>query len=109
MYARLAATLKSLSGSDAARHAVAPQNPYARSKDFLVDLRTIEASLRANHGAALIAQRLHPLIRTVDVFLLVAGFEVQDCWPAHGQGQLHGFTLDAASDEKFCAETVALS
>ena len=36
--------------------------------------------------------------------LLVAGFEVQDCWPAHGQGQLHGFTHDAASDEKFCAE-----
>ena len=29
--------------------------------------------------------------------LLVAGFEVQDCWPAHGQGQLHGFTHDAAS------------
>ena len=43
------------------------------------------------------------------VFLLVAGFEVQDCWPAHGQGQLHGFTHDAASDEKFCAEMVALS
>ena len=42
-------------------------------------------------------------------YLLVAGFEVQDCWPAHGQGRLHGFTHDAASDEKFCAEMVALS
>ena len=41
--------------------------------------------------------------------LLVAGFEVQDGWPAHGQGQLHGFTHDAASDEKLCAEMVALS
>ena len=41
--------------------------------------------------------------------LLVVGFEVQACWPAHGQGQLHGFTHDAASDEKFCAEMVALS
>ena len=68
VYARLATTLKSLSGSDAARHAVAPQNPYARSEDFLTDLRTIEASLRANHGEALIAQRLRPLIRAVDVF-----------------------------------------
>ncbi len=68
VYARLAATLKSLSGSDAARHAVAPQNPYARSEEFLADLRTIEASLRTNHGEALIAQRLHPLIRAVDVF-----------------------------------------
>ena len=68
VYARLAATLKSLTGGDAARHAVAPQNAYATSQDFLADLRTIAASLRANHGGALVAQRLHPLIRAVDVF-----------------------------------------
>ena len=68
VYARLAATLKILTGGDAARHAVAPQNAYATSQDFLADLRTIAASLRANHGEALVAQRLHPLIRAVDVF-----------------------------------------
>ncbi len=68
VYARLAATLKNLTGGDAARHAVAPQNPYAKSEDFLADLRTIEASLQTHHGQALIAQRLHPLIRAVDVF-----------------------------------------
>ncbi len=68
VYARLAATLKSLTGGDAARHAVAPQNAYEKSEDFLADLRTLETSLRAHHGAALIAQRLHPLIRAVDVF-----------------------------------------
>jgi phosphoenolpyruvate carboxylase len=68
VYARLAATLKELTGTEAARHAVAPQNPYARSEDFAAELRTIEASLRANHGTALIAERLHPLIRAVDVF-----------------------------------------
>ena len=68
VYARLAATLKNLTGGDAARHAVAPQNAYAKSEEFLVDLRTIAASLRANHGEALVAQRLHPLIRAVDVF-----------------------------------------
>ena len=68
VYARLAATLKNLTGGDAARHAVAPQNAYAKSEDFLADLRTIAASLKANHGEALIAQRLHPLIRAVDVF-----------------------------------------
>ncbi|WP_421956125.1 phosphoenolpyruvate carboxylase [Polaromonas sp.] len=68
VYARLAATLKSLTGGEAARHAVAPQNAYANSEEFLADLRTIDASLRANHGEALIAQRLHPLIRAVDVF-----------------------------------------
>ena len=68
VYARLAATLMDLTGGEAARHAVAPQNAYARSEDFLVDLRIIENSLRTHHGEALIAQRLHPLIRAVDVF-----------------------------------------
>jgi phosphoenolpyruvate carboxylase len=68
MYARLAAALQNLTGGEAARHAVAPQNAYASAEEFLADLRTIEASLLANHGAALVAQRLHPLIRAVEVF-----------------------------------------
>jgi phosphoenolpyruvate carboxylase len=68
MYARLAATLKKLTGGDAARHAVAPQNPYARAEEFLADLRVIEASLCSHHAEALAAQRLHPLIRAVEVF-----------------------------------------
>ena len=68
IYARLAATLKRLTGGDAARHAVAPQNPYARAEDFAADLRVIEASLTSHHGAAMAAQRLHPLIRAVEVF-----------------------------------------
>ena len=68
IYARLAATLKELTGDDAARHAVAPQNPYLKAEDFLAELRTIETSLLAHHGAALVTQRLHPLIRAVQVF-----------------------------------------
>jgi phosphoenolpyruvate carboxylase len=68
MYARLAATLKALTGGDAARHAVAPQNAYLLAEDFLADLRTIRDSLLAHHGAALVAQRLHPLMRAVEVF-----------------------------------------
>ena len=68
IYARLAATLKELTGGQAARHAVAPQNPYLRVEDFCADLHTIEASLLNHHGAALAAQRLHPLIRAVQVF-----------------------------------------
>ena len=68
VYSRLAATLKMLTGGDAARHAVAPQNPYHRAEEFLADLRVIEASLDANHGAALVSQRLRPLIRAVEVF-----------------------------------------
>ncbi|OYU13207.1 MAG: phosphoenolpyruvate carboxylase [Comamonadaceae bacterium PBBC1] len=68
IYARLAATLKALTGGDAARHAVAPQNPYASAEAFLADLRVIEASLCSHHAEALAAQRLHPLIRAVEVF-----------------------------------------
>ncbi len=68
VYARLAATLKELTGGEAARHAVSPQNPYPRSEDFLADLRVIESSLLTHHGAALARQRLHPLVRAVEVF-----------------------------------------
>ncbi|MEY4562494.1 MAG: hypothetical protein RLZZ618_1771 [Pseudomonadota bacterium] len=68
VYARLAATLHELTGTEALRHAVAPQDPYARSEEFLADLKEVELSLRANHGQALISPRLHPLIRAVQVF-----------------------------------------
>ena len=68
MYARLAATLRDLTGGEAARHAVAPQNPYPNAEEFLADLRTIAESLTDKHGAALIAHRLGPLIRAVEVF-----------------------------------------
>ncbi len=68
IYARLAASLRDLTGGEAARHAVAPQNPYPHAQALLTDLRAIEASLLASHGDALVAQRLQPLIRTLDVF-----------------------------------------
>jgi phosphoenolpyruvate carboxylase len=68
MYARLAATLKETTGTDAARHAVAPQNAYRRPEEFIADLRVIDASLTAHHGAAMASQRLRPLIRSVSVF-----------------------------------------
>ena len=68
LYARLAATLENLTGTSAARHAVAPQNPYLQAEEFLADLRTIQSSLQTHHGAALVEQRLRPLIRAVDVF-----------------------------------------
>ena len=68
MYARLAATLKLLTGGDAARHAVTPQNPYPDSLEFLADLRTIESSLKSHQAQDLARQRLTPLIRAVEVF-----------------------------------------
>ncbi|WP_310459722.1 phosphoenolpyruvate carboxylase, partial [Sphaerotilus sp.] len=68
VYARLAATLHALTGTEALRHAVAPQNPYASAGEFLADLKVIEASLKHHHAQALIAPRLAPLMRAVEVF-----------------------------------------
>jgi phosphoenolpyruvate carboxylase len=68
VYARLAATLKDLSGGEAARHAVAPQNPYLTPEELLRDLRVIESSLLTQRAQALVGQRLQPLIRAVEVF-----------------------------------------
>ncbi|MEX8191764.1 phosphoenolpyruvate carboxylase [Comamonas guangdongensis] len=68
IYARLAATLKLLTGGEAARHAVAPQNAYASAAELLADLRIIDDSLSRFHGDALAPQRLRPLMRAVQVF-----------------------------------------
>jgi phosphoenolpyruvate carboxylase len=68
MYARLAATLHELTGTEALRHAVAPQNPYTRADELLADLHVIEASLHQHHAGALVAPRLAPLLRAVQVF-----------------------------------------
>jgi phosphoenolpyruvate carboxylase len=68
VYARLAATLQELTGTEAARHAVAPQNPYLHAEEFLADLKTIEASLLATNGAHLVGMRLTGLVRAVQVF-----------------------------------------
>ncbi len=68
MYARLAATLHDLTGTEALRHAVTPQNAYPSAEPFLADLRVIEASLTTHHAQALAEPRLRPLIRAVQVF-----------------------------------------
>jgi len=68
MYARMAATLHALTGTEALRHAVAPQDPYLTPEELLADLRVIADSLKTHHAGALIAPRLKPLIRAVQVF-----------------------------------------
>ncbi|HEX4511669.1 MAG TPA: phosphoenolpyruvate carboxylase, partial [Burkholderiaceae bacterium] len=68
IYARLAATLHALTGTEALRHAVAPQDPYASAAEFGADLAVIAQSLHAHHAAALVAPRLAPLQRAVQVF-----------------------------------------
>ncbi len=68
LYARLAATLEVLTGTEALRHAVRPRAPYAGPEDFLADLRTIADSLAAHHAQAMVQPRLAPLMRAVQVF-----------------------------------------
>ncbi|MBA2964189.1 MULTISPECIES: phosphoenolpyruvate carboxylase [Ramlibacter] len=68
MYSRLAATLKESTGGDAARHLLPPANPYRTAEEFHADLCTIRASLLAGHSGSLVAHRLQPLIRAVEVF-----------------------------------------
>jgi phosphoenolpyruvate carboxylase len=68
MYSRLAATLQALTGTEALRHAVAPQNPYTGPEEFRRDLQVIERSLGTYHAQALVGPRLAPLMRAVQVF-----------------------------------------
>ncbi len=68
IYARLAATLQDLTGTEALRHAVPPQNPYTSPAQLLADLEVIATSLRSHHAQALVAPRLAPLMRAVQVF-----------------------------------------
>lgn len=68
IYSRLAATLKALTGGDAARHAVPPHDPYPDADALLADLQAIEASLQAHKVQVLSTPRLQPLIRAVKVF-----------------------------------------
>ena len=68
MYSRLAATLMALTNTNAARHALPPQNPYKKAEDFIADLQTIEASLVSQGAKALSDRRLRGVIRAVEVF-----------------------------------------
>ncbi len=68
IYARLAASLFHLSGKQAARHALPPQNPYTDAASLLADLRTLDEALSAQHAQALAVPRLRPLMRAVQVF-----------------------------------------
>ncbi len=68
VYARLAGTLKSLTGGEAVRHAVAPGDPYRDAEEFRRDLFVVRDSLKQHHGAPLVAGRLEPLIRAVEIF-----------------------------------------
>ena len=68
IYARLASTARELGATNILRKEVGHADPYRDPAEFHADLRTIEASLVANHGAILATPRLHALQRAALVF-----------------------------------------
>jgi phosphoenolpyruvate carboxylase len=68
LYARLAATARTLGSAHVMRQEVGPAEPYADAAQFVRDLETVCTSLRAHHGAALIAPRLGQLKRAAEIF-----------------------------------------
>ena len=68
IYARLAATARSLGATNILRKEVGAAAPYPDASAFVADLNVINASLAANHGAALARPRLATLSRAADIF-----------------------------------------
>src|SRR5258706_1080198 len=68
IYARLAATLRQLTGQEARVRAVSLQPAYADAAAFCGDLQIVADSLQAHHGGAMVGMRLGPLLRAVQVF-----------------------------------------
>jgi phosphoenolpyruvate carboxylase len=68
IYARLAASLRMLTGGEAQPAAVAPATPYANAAELLTDLDVVDLSLRSHHADDLANLWLAPLRRSVQVF-----------------------------------------
>ncbi|MES2740326.1 MAG: phosphoenolpyruvate carboxylase [Pseudomonadota bacterium] len=68
MYARLAATARTLGATNILRKEVGQAAPYQLASQFSADLQVLVASLSAHHGAALIKPRLATLKRAADIF-----------------------------------------
>ena len=68
VYARLAGTLRTLTGREPARPPRVSAPPYASVEALQADLSTIQDSLLAHHGQVFAQGRLPRLIRAVNVF-----------------------------------------
>ncbi len=68
IYARLAATARTLGATNILRQEVGPAAPYANAAEFAADLHIVVASLNAHHGAALVQPRLATLKRAAEIF-----------------------------------------
>ncbi|WP_343583346.1 phosphoenolpyruvate carboxylase [Herbaspirillum sp.] len=68
IYARLAATARSLGAANILRQEVGAAAPYGAPAECVAELDVLVASLQANHGAALVKPRLAGLKRAVEIF-----------------------------------------
>jgi phosphoenolpyruvate carboxylase len=68
IYARLAATARSLNGMEPQRPEIGPSPAYGRAGELLADLDALADSLAAHGSSALARGRLRQLRRSVDVF-----------------------------------------
>ncbi|RJF98133.1 phosphoenolpyruvate carboxylase [Noviherbaspirillum saxi] len=68
LYARLAATARTLGAAHVLRQEVGTAAPYATAAEFSDDLQILVDSLKAHHGAALIKPRLATLKRASEIF-----------------------------------------
>ncbi|MFM2068422.1 MAG: hypothetical protein RLZZ584_3331 [Pseudomonadota bacterium] len=105
VYARLAANLHEMTGTEALRHAVPPQNPYPDAAAFLADLQIVEASLKHHHAQALIAPRLAPLMRAVRVF----GFHLATVDLRQSSDKHETVVAELLANAGVCADYSALS
>lgn len=68
LYARLAATARTLGAAHVLRQEIGSAAPYANAAEFTGDLQILVDSLKAHHGAALIKPRLTTLKRASEIF-----------------------------------------
>ncbi|MCS0808228.1 phosphoenolpyruvate carboxylase [Massilia agilis] len=68
IYARLASTARELGATNILRKEVGHADPYREPREFRAELKVIENSLVANHGAVLVQPRLASLLRAARIF-----------------------------------------
>jgi phosphoenolpyruvate carboxylase len=68
VYARLASTARALGATTILRKEVGHADPYRDAAEFRAELKVIEESLIAHHGAILIKPRLNGLLRASSIF-----------------------------------------
>jgi phosphoenolpyruvate carboxylase len=105
LYARLAATARTLGAAHVLRKEVGSAEPYASPEEFTHDLQVVANSLTAHHGAMLVKPRLAPLKRASEIFgFHLATLDMRQSSDVHEQ-----VLAELFARAKSCADYRALS